>query len=185
MAFTPARIRGILVATGLAAALTLTACGGAADNATADEPATGLTVEDAWIVTAEEGMTAAFAVLGNNSDGDVVIESAECDLSRVELHEMTTSDGGDMVMREKQAGFTIAAGQTHTLEPGGDHLMLMDLTEPIVAGDEVEITLHLSDGDPVTFTAVAKDHAGADEEYEGDHDGHDEEHEDDHDGHGA
>ena len=179
MATSNSRVRGSLAALGMAAVLTLSACGGAETEAAADEPteAATLTVEDAWVVTADDGMTAAFAVFNNPSDTDIVIASAECALSPMELHEMDMSSG-DMVMQEKEDGFTIPAGESHILEPGGDHLMLMELSEPILAGDEVEITLHLVDGEQLVFTAVAKDFAGADEEYN--HDDHGDHGEDEH-----
>ena len=85
----------------------------------------------------------------------------------MELHEIVMADG-EMRMRQGRR-VTVPAGGSHTLEPGGDHLMLMDLAKPMPAGDEVTITLNLADGDPVEFTAVAKPFAGGDETYRPDH----------------
>ena len=44
--------------------------------------------------------------------------------------------------------------------------MLMDLPEPVVAGDELSFTLTFSDDSTLDFTAPAKDYAGANENYE-------------------
>lgn len=146
-------------------------CGATADppgapstRAAADGVAATLTVRDAWMKAADSGMTAAFAVLVNDADTDVTVVSAASPVSPMELHETTMTDGA-MVMRPAADGFTIRARSSHTLEPGGDHLMLMDLSKPIKPGDEVPVTLTLADGGTVTFTAVAKPFAGAGESY--------------------
>ena len=52
------------------------------------------------------------------------------------------------------------------LEPGGDHIMLMDLAEPLLPGDEVELTLLFEDGTEHPYTATVKDFTGAQEHYE-------------------
>lgn len=127
-------------------------------------PTTGLTVEDPWVKAADEGMTAVFGTLVNDGEADVTVVSAASTVSLVEIHEMAMSDG-QMVMRRKEGGLTVPAGTRHTLEPGGDHLMLMDLSRPVPPGDEVTVTLHLADGGTVTFTAIAKPFAGAEETY--------------------
>lgn len=155
----------IILAIGAAAG-----CGATADppdapsTRAADGVAATLTVRDAWVKAADSGMTAAFAVLVNDADTDVTVVSAAAPVSPMELHETTMKDGA-MVMRPAADGFTIKARSSHTLEPGGDHLMLMDLSKPIKPGDEVPITLTLADGGTVTFTAVAKPFAGAGESY--------------------
>ena len=85
----------------------------------------------------------------------------------VELHETVANDSGEMVMQPKEGGFVIPAGGTLTLEPGANHIMLMGLAKPIVAGDEVSFTLTFADGSTYTFTAPAKDFTGANENYVG------------------
>ncbi|MFW6091794.1 MAG: copper chaperone PCu(A)C [Actinomycetota bacterium] len=152
------------------AALVLAACG--ADDTTSDtaEAATGsgspLTVEEAWVKAADEGMTAAFGVLANTSDADVRVVGAESPAAAaVELHEVAEVDG-EQTMREKDGGFEVPAGSEHVLEPGGDHLMLMDLAGPVQPGEGVDVVLTLQDGSTVELTAQAKDFAGADEDYE-------------------
>lgn len=138
-------------------------------------PASGqvLSVVDPWIKAADSGMTAAFATLVNNTDSEVTIVSASTPASsKVELHEVVDS-GGKMVMRMKEGGITVPAGGRHQLEPGGDHIMLMDIKDPVLPGSSVAFTLTLNDGSQVEFTAVAKAFAGGNEEYG--HDNHDSE----------
>jgi hypothetical protein len=149
----------------------LSACGGddgqdapgpapAVSSATAAE----LTVKDPWVKAADKGMTAAFGTLVNNTDHEVTVVAVSSPASKMELHEMAMQDG-KMVMRPKEGGFAIAAGGTHELAPGGDHLMLMAPTAPIKPGDELQFSLSLSDGQTVAFSAIAKPFAGAGESY--------------------
>jgi len=53
------------------------------------------------------------------------------------------------------------------LEPGGYHLMFLGIPTPIAAGEDITVTLMLSDGSELDLTAVAKDFAGANEDYDG------------------
>lgn len=85
----------------------------------------------------------------------------------LQLHETVANDAGEMVMQEKQGGFVIPAGGSFDLEPGGNHIMLMDLTAPLAAGDETTFTLTFSDDSTYEFTAPVKDYSGANENYEG------------------
>ncbi|WFE55663.1 copper chaperone PCu(A)C [Micromonospora sp. WMMD712] len=123
-----------------------------------------LTVRDPWVKAADQGMTAAFGTLVNDGDTDVTITGAATDVSPMELHEMTMKDG-TMVMRAKQGGIVVRAKSSHALEPGGEHLMLMNLRQPVRPGDELAVTLTFADGRTQTFTAVAKPFTGAQESY--------------------
>jgi copper(I)-binding protein len=148
----------------VAAALVL----GTAACAQEDTPATPtptVSITDPWVKAADSGMTAAFGTLVNNTDTEIAVVSAASPASPMELHEVVMEDGV-MTMRPKDGGFVIPANGTHTLEPGGDHLMLLDIASPVAAGDEVEFTLTLSDGSTMTFTAVARPFAGGNETYD-------------------
>ena len=112
-------------------------------------------------------MTAVFGTFTVAGPAPVTIMSATTSASpRTELHEVVMS-GGAMAMRPKEGGFVVEPGTPHTLAPGGDHIMIMDLTSPIRAGDQVDVTLTLSDGSTTSFSALAKDTTGGEENYEG------------------
>ena len=152
----------------LAVATVLTACGSTPETLTrtGDEDSTGLEFTDMWVKAADEGMSAAFGTIVNTTDSDVTIVSGTSAASTIiELHETVEDETGTMVMRQKDGGFVIPAGGEYVLEPGANHLMLMDLQTPILAGDEVKFSLHLADGSSVEFSAPAKDYTGADEQY--------------------
>ncbi len=161
-----------LLALTAVALVALTGCSTAASNAPeTSAPAAGeaVVMEDGWVKAADSGMSAAFGELENTGSDDVTIVSASTEASSaLELHETIENEAGEMIMREKTDGFTIEAGDSLSLEPGGNHLMLMDLTDPIAAGDEITFTLTFSDESTYEFTVPAKDYAGANENYEGD-----------------
>ena len=166
--------RAVLSATAVLAVAAVTAGCGSGDASTAapapsptvsaSSSAGVLGVQDPWVKAADQGMTAAFGTLVNDSDTDVTITGVATALSPMELHEMAMQDG-QMVMRAKQGGVVIRARSRHVLEPGGDHLMLMDLKQPVKPGDELTFTLTFADGRTQTFTAVAKPFTGAEESY--------------------
>ncbi|MEY5023829.1 MAG: hypothetical protein RL569_742, partial [Actinomycetota bacterium] len=71
-----------------------------------------------------------------------------------------------MVMQKKDGGISIEPGQTHVLEMGGDHVMLMNLKQAIVAGDVLSVTLDFEGTEDVTLEdLVAKPSDGGDETY--------------------
>jgi copper(I)-binding protein len=58
----------------------------------------------------------------------------------MQIHEMAMIDGV-MKMRELPEGLPIPAGRSVTLTPGGYHVMFMDLAQPLVQGETVDLTL--------------------------------------------
>jgi periplasmic copper chaperone A len=59
---------------------------------------------------------------------------------RVEIHEMAMNNGV-MTMRPLEKGLEIGPGKTVKLAPGGYHLMLMDLKNPLKQGEKVPLEL--------------------------------------------
>lgn len=140
----------------------------ASSSPPADESA-AISMSDPWIKAAKDGMTAGFGTLVNDSDSDVVVTAADSDITgMLELHQTVENDDGGMAMEPTEGGFTVAAGSEHELAPGGDHLMIMDLSEPLKPGEVVTITLTMEDGSTADVEATVKSFDGADEEYQND-----------------
>ena len=153
------------------------ATGSSASDAGSD--VTGLALADPWVKSAESGMSAVFGTLTNAfSSAVTLVGAASSAAGTVQLHETNADGSGGMSMQEKEGGFDIPAGGELRLEPGGDHIMLMDLTAPLLAGDTVEVTLQFEGGAELPVTATVKDFAGAQENYSpsdggGETEGHD------------
>lgn len=154
----------------LAACLTSLALAGCSSTDQPETPAVqsdSVVVREQWVKSTDSGMTAAFAELQNTGDTDVRVVGASSPVSSfMELHEMASGADGSMVMRPKDGGFVIPAGGTHILSPGGDHLMLMDVTTPLTPGADAEVTVEFEDSSSVTFTGQVRDFSGAQEDYE-------------------
>lgn len=139
-----------------------------AENSSSTPAGASITMTDPWVKAANEGMSAGFGTIKNTGEQDVTVTSVTSPASTdLELHETVANESGAMVMREKNGGFTIPAHSELHLEPGGNHIMLMDLTEPLQPGSEVRMTLKFSDETTFDITAPVKDFAGANENYEG------------------
>ena len=148
----------------LAAALASVVLAGCGSEAPAEpaaaEQASAITIEDPW-VRATEGsedtsMTAAFMLLDNDGEEAVELVGASTDVAgRTELHEMAEVDG-EMVMRQIEGGLTLESGRGQLLQPGGNHIMLMEVTDELKAGDEVTFVLEFADGSTIEVTAPVK-----------------------------
>ncbi|WP_428030836.1 copper chaperone PCu(A)C [Ancylobacter sp.] len=75
---------------------------------------------------------------GKESDRLVAVTAEVA--GRVEIHEMSVKDGV-MTMRMLPDGVEIPADSTVKLAPGGFHLMLMDLKQPLKEGESFKGTL--------------------------------------------
>lgn len=148
----------------------LAAIGLALAGCAAEDPADAVsrvTLSDPWVKAADSGMTAMFGTLTNNSDTDLTLTGVTSPASpRVELHETADDGAGAMVMREKADGMALPAGESYTLEPGADHVMLFDLPGPVPAGGEVPLTFRFGDAGAAEFAAQVRDFAGAKESYD-------------------
>lgn len=97
------------------------------------------------------GNGAAYMTILNGTDQPVRLLAARSDAAgAVELHE-TIEDGGMMRMVPQPEGFEIPAGGSVELKPGGKHVMLIGLVEPLELGNEIELTLEFDSAEPMTI----------------------------------
>ena len=79
-------------------------------------------------------MGAGYLLITNNGTADDTLVSASSPVAGVtQIHEMKM-EGDVMKMNEVPGGVVIPAGDWVILEPGGLHIMFMDLKEPLVEG---------------------------------------------------
>lgn len=99
------------------------------------------TVAEPWVrgTVAQQKATGMFAKITSASGGKLVAASSPV-AGVVEIHEMTM-EGSTMKMRALPNGLDLPAGQAVELKPGGYHVMLMDLKQPLVEGATVPVTL--------------------------------------------
>lgn len=85
---------------------------------------------------------AVFLTLDNSGAEDDRLVAVQADVAeRVELHTMIADQGGVMRMRPIEGGIAIPAGESHALQRGGDHIMLLGLTRELAVGVTFPVTL--------------------------------------------
>jgi len=97
-------------------------------------------------------MTGCYLTL-TTATADRLVSASSPDANMVQIHESRV-ESGMMMMAELREGLPLPAGETVTLEPGGNHLMLMGVKEPLVAGDTVALTLTFESSPPLELTAT-------------------------------
>lgn len=125
--------------------------------APAAKPAPTVTVAEAWVRLPPPGAknTGAFMLLTNAGKADRKLVSASNPASKVtELH-THLNEGGVMKMRQVPA-MDVKAGGSTRLEPGGLHVMLIDLVATLKEGEQVPLTLTFDDGSTVEVKAEVK-----------------------------
>ena len=133
------------------ALLTLTACSpagsGAGDAATVQ-------VSGAICRPTPVGrqMTGCYLTL-TSATADRLVSVASPGANLVQIHE-SRIESGMMMMRELRDGLPLPAGEAVALAPGGNHLMLLGVKEPLVAGDTVALTLTFEASPAVEVTAA-------------------------------
>ncbi|MEM1380944.1 MAG: copper chaperone PCu(A)C [Pseudomonadota bacterium] len=120
------------------AALTLAGCGG--DGPSAEAPDAG-----GFIRLPAEGarMSAAYLTVTRDTDDRLVSASVE-GVSVTELHTVLDDEG--VRRMRKVEGYDVKAGEPLVLQPGGNHLMLIGLYQPLQAGEERSVTLVFESG---------------------------------------
>lgn len=134
--------------------------------AACSRPAGGIRIDDAWVrasaVSSPMGetfsmpMTAAYLLITNDSHDTDRLLGAESPAARVvEIHQTVMQN--DVASMQHMPSVEIPAGGMLKFEPGGYHLMLIDLQQTLKDGDEIEITLMFENAGQVTITAIAND----------------------------
>lgn len=114
-------------------------------------------MEDAW---ARQGLaggnSAAYFTIDNRSGQEDVLLSASSPAAKVvEVHMSMAGDGGTMGM-QMQENVPVPARSQVEFTPGGLHLMLIDLTQDLKAGDTIELKLNFQTGGEVSLQAAVQ-----------------------------
>ena len=108
--------------------------------------ASGVKVEQGWLRPTVPGQQGTGGYMKLTAIESKRLVSASSPLAGVaEIHDVKM-DGDVMKMRPLGGPLELPAGKAVELKPGGLHLMLMDLRQPLAAGTSVAITLTLRDG---------------------------------------
>jgi copper(I)-binding protein len=102
-----------------------------------------LVISQAWTRATPGGAKVGGGYLTIENKGkteDRLVGGTTAVAAKLEVHQMSMSDGV-MKMHPVEGGLAIAPGKTVKLAPGGYHLMLVDLKQPLKQGETVPVTL--------------------------------------------
>ncbi len=118
-----------------------------------------VSVDRAWARATVQGQTATGAFMRVTAQKDVLLTGGRSPVADVvEVHEMKMDND---VMRMRPVGkLQLKAGQSIELRPGGLHLMMMGLKQPLKAGASVPLTLEFQAADGSVSTVDVKAIAG-------------------------
>ncbi|MEJ0022703.1 MAG: copper chaperone PCu(A)C [Alphaproteobacteria bacterium] len=107
-------------------------------------------IENARIMAPPPGATtaAAYFTLRNDGPADQLAGASSPVAASAEMHE-TQNDAGMMSMHHME-GVDVPAGGVVEFAPGGRHIMLTGLTQPLVAGASHPITFTFAHAEPIT-----------------------------------
>lgn len=113
-----------------------------------------LRISNAWINEAPPGMNmmGGYLSISNRTSHTAVLTGATSPcFEKIEFHVTEIKDGVSAMRR--QESISIPAGSDFSFAPGHYHLMLINKTRMLAAGDTVPLTLHFAEGDPLQVVA--------------------------------
>jgi periplasmic copper chaperone A len=111
--------------------------------------AAAISVQDAWARATPPGSTVGvvYALIVAEQSDELVCASTDA-AERAEIH-VSMSEGGTMKMRP-MTSVALPANKPVQLQPGGLHMMLIGLHEPLQAGTSFTLTLRFRSSQPLT-----------------------------------
>ncbi len=131
----------------LSVLLLIAACSGGGDRAP--------TAREAWVrpsTVAGEPVAAYLIIDNTGGESDRLLGVSSPSAASVEIHE-TSTDMDGMTGMHPIDGIDVPAGGSVPFEPGGYHLMLVGLAEPLEVGDTIELRLVFRRAGPVDVIA--------------------------------
>lgn len=100
-----------------------------------------------------------YLVIRNSGAADKLISASAADVaSSVEIHLMKLQ--GDVMRMRAVDAIDVGAGKAVQLQPGGYHLMLMGLKEPLKAGDHFPLKLRFEKAGEMTVDVTVEGRGG-------------------------
>lgn len=123
----------------------------------ASDAAGKITIEDAWAratIGATANGAAYFTANNAGERADAIVAADSPVAARVELHTHTVEDG--MMRMHEVERVEVAPGEPTKFEPGGLHVMLIDLEAPLMEGETFPLTLEFADAGMVAVDVEVK-----------------------------
>jgi periplasmic copper chaperone A len=118
--------------------------------------APGLVVQDAWArqVPGSE-VAAVYLTLRNPTAKPITVVGIESSVAEHAMIHETRTEGGQSRMRPHEQ-LVVAPGETVKFAPGGLHVMLHGMKQPVGVGQSLQLVLLLADGSKIPVSAVMR-----------------------------
>jgi periplasmic copper chaperone A len=115
-----------------------------------------LVAQNAWVrATPGTDMAAAYLTLRNVSANTVTVTGVQSPIAGHAMIHETNVQGGLSRMRPREQ-LVVPPGSTLKFEPGGLHVMLHGLKQPLTVGQTVPLVITLAGGNTVQVTASVR-----------------------------
>lgn len=119
-----------------------------------------ITIDEAWVRPAlASGTSAAYFTITNYTDNPVTLTSIATDFAAMAQIHQTVVENDMAQMQHLENGLLIGAGETIQLQPGGYHIMLMDVQQALNEGEIVSLTPTFDNGEIHSIEAQISNHA--------------------------
>ena len=138
-----------LISTLTLAVFVINACGGSLSE---------LVIQGAWARPASAGENgAAYFVIENWTMTDDILLSVSSEIaSATEVH-MSMGDANGVMSMQMQDSIPVLAKDTVKFEPGGLHVMFVELSQDLKVGDTITLTLNFEKAGSMTVEAPVKE----------------------------
>jgi copper(I)-binding protein len=115
-------------------------------------------VEGAWVgeVPPSSPVAAAYMTIKNEGAADDKLLSVTSSIAGSTMIHQTTIDEQSVARMEMVDALVIPAGKSVVLKPGGTHIMLMDLKEPVTGKEKIELDLKFENAGDMKVEAPVK-----------------------------
>ena len=117
-----------------------------------------IVVKDAWVgkVPPSSPVAAAYMTITNEGNADDKLLSVTSSISGSTMIHQTVIDDQGVAKMNMVDALVIPAGKSVELKPGGTHVMLMDLKEPVTDKDKIELDLKFENAGDIKVEAPVK-----------------------------
>jgi periplasmic copper chaperone A len=139
------------------AALVLSAC-------TTEE---GITVHNAWMRPTAQGENGAvyFILSNHSSEADELVGVSSSVAESVEIHESSMAEGMDVMQMNQVFSVPLEKGSEVAFEPGGFHVMLVNVSRELTIGETIEVTLHFKNHEDIPVNVSVAEFAPTGDEH--------------------
>ena len=125
----------------------------------------GITVRNAWMRPTAEGENGAVYFLLQNNSGasDELVTASSSVAESVEIHESSMVDGTDVMQMQQVFSVPLERGSETIFEPGGLHVMLVNIDKRLATGETIDLTLHFKNHADLPVTISVSEFVPADD----------------------